>query len=155
MLSPLPTSRETPLGQVTDWTAGVVSGEKGASFQAPAELEVTGEGAACPPLLLPVFLHLAPPGHKGTHALHPCPPPGVGGGPSGSQPASSPPLPTFPHKDCLGAGWHAGSHPGLADLHIKARVPPTPPPSILETFRWAEQYSWRGLIGCKCLFLIA
>ena len=40
----------------------------------PSRLEVAGEGAACPPLLLPLFLHLAHPGHKGTHALHTCPP---------------------------------------------------------------------------------
>lgn len=151
MPSPLPTSRETPLGQVTAWYSWGVSGEKGASFQAPAELELVGEQAACPPLLLPPSLHLAPPGYQGAHALHPW----GWGGPLRFPACFLPSPPLLSHTRMgLGPGWHAGSHPGLADLHIKARGSPSTP-RILETFRWAEQYSWRSLFGYNCLFLIA
>ena len=110
---------------------------------------------ACPPLLLPLFLHLAPPGHKGTHVLHTCPPPGVGGSPSGSRPASSPPLPAFPHQDGRVLAGTQAHILALLTCILRHGVPPTPPPSILETFHWAEQYSWRSLLGCNCLFLIA
>lgn len=154
MPSPLPTSRETPLGQVTAWYSWSVSGGKGVSFQAPAELELVGERAACPPLLLPPSLHLASPGHQGAHALHLW----GWGQPLGFPACFLPSPPPLSHKRTgPGAGWQAGSHPGLADLHIKARGSPPPPhpPCILETFRWAEQYSWRSLFVCNCLFLIA
>lgn len=85
----------------------------------------------------------------------PCPPPLGVGGPLRFPACFLPSPPLLSHTRMgLGPGWHAGSHPGLADLHIKARGSPSTP-RILETFRWAEQYSWRSLFGYNCLFLIA
>lgn len=124
MLSPLPTSRETQLGQVTAWYSWGVSGEKGASVQAPAELELVGERAACAPLLLP---------HPCTWPLQgtggPCPPPLGWGRPLGFPAGLLPSPPPLSHtRTGPGPGWHAGSHPGLADLHLRPGVPPPRPP---------------------------
>ena len=102
-------------------------GKKGLPSRLPQNLR-SGRGGGLPsPSAPPVPV----PGTSRAQG-HPCPPhlptPGGGGQPLGFPACFLPSPPRFPTQGRPGAGWHAGSHPGLADLHIKARGPPHPAP---------------------------
>lgn len=134
-------------GRSPTGAAGVVSGEKRASFQARGR----GRGGGLPSPSAP------PVPAPGTSRAQgdPCPPHlstlrGLGW-PLGFPACFLPSPPHFPTQGQPGAGWHAGSHPGLADLHIKARGSPPPRPPAF----WKPSAGQNNTVGGASLAVTA